>query len=150
MFFPKKGFRAYRLVGIKIEGDCFKEDLHINFPESGTIPLLERNHLDFDVDLGAGYFRVPENRWEAIQFSFDALLTARRGRVQARALARLVETVISTRLAWGPVSQLYTRHLYALLDTLWSLNCWISFSEEAISELLFWKQSPRLRFKTEI
>ena len=103
LFFPKKGFRACRLVGIRIEGDCFKAGLQINFPKSGTIPLFERKHLGFDVDLGAGYFRVPEDRWEALQFSTDALLMARGGRVQARALASLVGTVISMILTWGPV-----------------------------------------------
>ena len=90
------------------------------------IPLLARKHLGFEVDLGAGYFRVPADRWEALQFSTDALLMAKGGRVLARKLASLVGTVISMRLAWGPVCQLYTRHLYALLNTVWSLDCWVS------------------------
>jgi hypothetical protein len=50
------------LVGIRIEGDYFKANLLINFPKSGLIPLLEIKHLGFEVDLGAGYFRVPANR----------------------------------------------------------------------------------------
>ena len=150
LFFPKKGSRACRLVGIRIEGDCFKAGLLINFEKSGLIPLLARKHLGFEVDLGAGYFRVLADRWEALQFSTDALLMAKGGRVLARKLASLVGTVISMRLAWGPVCQLYTRHLYALLNTVWSLNCWVSLSEEAVNELLFWQQLPRLRFEKEI
>ena len=75
---------------------------------------------------------------------------ARGGRVLARKLASLVGTKISMRLAWGPVCQLYTRHLYALLNTVWSLNCWVPLSEEAVNELLFWQQLPRLGFETEI
>jgi hypothetical protein len=39
IFFPKRGVRACRLVGIRIEGDCFKVGLQINFPNSGLIPM---------------------------------------------------------------------------------------------------------------
>ncbi len=77
LFFPKRGVRACRLMEIRIEGDKCKAGLQINFPKSGLIPMEERKHLAFDVDLGAGYFRVPTDRWEALQFSTDALLMAR-------------------------------------------------------------------------
>ena len=77
LFFPKKGFRACRLAGIRIEGDCFRAGLLINFPKSGMIPLLESKHLGFEVDLGAGYFKVPADRWGALHISADALLVAK-------------------------------------------------------------------------
>ena len=54
------------------------------------------------------------------------------------------------RLAYGPVCKLYTRHMYALIGTVWSLNCWVPLSNEAVNELLFWQQLPLLRFETEI
>ncbi len=136
LFFPKKGFRASRLVGTRIEVYYFKAGLLINFPKSGMIPSLERKHLGFDVVLGAGYFKAPADRLETLQFSTYALLMARGGRVLARTLASLVGTVISMRLAWGLVCQLYTRHLYALLNTMWLLNCWVFLSEEAVNALL--------------
>ena len=62
---------------------------------------------------------------------------ARGRRFQVRSLASLVGTAISMRLAWGPVCQLYTRHLYALLNIVWLLSCWVYLSEEAVNELLF-------------
>ena len=101
LFFPKKGVRACRFVGIRIDGDCFKAGLLIHFEKSSMIPLLERKHLGCEVDIGAEYFRVPADRWEALQFSTDALLIAKGGRVLARKLASLIGTVISMRLAWG-------------------------------------------------
>ncbi len=33
---------------------------------------------------------------------------------------------------------------------MWSLECWVPLSEEAVNELLFGQQLPRLRFETEI
>ena len=98
-FFPKKGFRACRLVGIRIQGDCFKKSLQLNFPKSGMIPLEERRHLGFEVEIGTGYFRVPADRFETLPYSTDALLVARGGRVQVCALASLVGTVILMTLA---------------------------------------------------
>ena len=127
-FFPKEGFRVCRLVGIQIEGGCLKACLQVDFPKSGL--MEERLHLGFDVDLDAGYFRVLADRCEVLRFSTDALLMARIGRVQARALASLVGTVISKRLAWGLAYQIYTRHLYALLVTVRSLNRWVTMSKE--------------------
>ncbi len=53
-------------------------------------------------------------------------------------------------LSWGPVTQLYSRHLYALIDSVWSLNCWVVLTEEARNELLFWQGLPRLKFEGEI
>ncbi len=67
------------------------------------IPILERKHLGFDVDLGAGYFKIPADRWEALHLSTDALLMAIGRLFLALKLASLVGTVISMRLAWGPV-----------------------------------------------
>ncbi len=99
LFFSKRGVRACRLVGMRIEGVCLKAGLQINFPKSGLITMEERKHLGMDVDLGDGYFRVPTDRWEALQLPTDALLIARGRRVHARSLASLVGTVISMRLA---------------------------------------------------
>ena len=106
--------------------------------------------LGFYVDMAEGKFRVPVDRWEALQTLTDSILSARGGRAQARKLASLAGTVISMRLTWGPVTQLYSRHIYVLVHSVPYLNCWVVLSEEARSELLFWRQLPRLRFAANI
>jgi len=72
--------------------------------------------------MGEGKFRVPIDRWEALQSKTDANLAARGGGVQARKLSSLTGTVISMKLAWEPVTQLYTRHLYALINSVFFLD----------------------------
>ncbi len=42
------------------------------------------SQLGFDVDFAAGKFRVPVDRWEALQASVVELVYVRHGRVQAR------------------------------------------------------------------
>ncbi len=78
------------------------------------------------------------------------ILNSHNGRVQARKLASVVGTIISMKLAWGPVTQLYTRNLYHILNDVLSLNCWVNITNEAFNELLFWKDLPPLRFDSEI
>ncbi len=75
-------------------------------------------HLGFHLDHVTGYFRVPADEWNALQFLTDALPMAKGGRAQVRALASLVGIVISMKLAWGLVCQLYTRRMYALICTV--------------------------------
>jgi hypothetical protein len=78
--------------------------------------------------------------------SVDSVLAARHGRVQARRLASVTGTVLSMHLSWGLVTQLYTRHLYALINSVVSLNCGAGLTEEAANELTFWQKLPRLIF----
>ena len=80
----------------------------------------------------------------------DSLLSAKGGRVQARMLASLAGIVIFIKLAWGLVTRLYSRHIYMLVNSVFSLNCRVRLSEDAMGELLCWQQLPRLRFEAEI
>ncbi len=121
----------------RVRKEFFDAGLIINEPKCNLVPDLCLRQLGFDVDMGEGKFRVPVDRWEALQSKTDAILAARGGRVQARKLSSLTGTAISMKLAWGPLTQLYTRHHYALVKSVFSLNCWVTLTEEARGELLF-------------
>ena len=135
--FMKSGFWQCVRLARRMERDFVRAGLMINVPKCHSIPAQQRRQLGFDVDSAQGKFQVPADRWEALRVSAGALLSARHGRVQARSLARLTGTVISMHLSWGPVTQLYTRHLYALINSVVSLNCWVELTEEATNELFF-------------
>ena len=80
------------------------------------------------MDFAEGKFQVPTDRWETLHLSVSALLASKHGRVQARGMARLTGTVISMHLSWRPVTRLYTRHLYALIKSVVSLNYWVGLT----------------------
>jgi hypothetical protein len=111
--------------------------LAINQSKSDGTPKHDRVHLRFDVDLAAGLFKDPLTRWEALRDDALAILNSKGTRVQARKLACLMGTVISMKLAWGPITQLYTRNLYHILNNVPSLNCCVTINDESHSELLF-------------
>ncbi len=107
LHFSKKGDQA-----------CFSSGLIINVPKWCLTPALVLRQPGFDVDMSKGKFRVPVNRWQALQSLPDSNLSSRGYRVQARKLASLAGTVISMRLAWGPVTQLYSRNIYVLVHSV--------------------------------
>ena len=100
----KQGCALCAAMAREVESDMFNAGLQINVPKRGTIPQHKRCQLGFDVDLAEGIFTVPLERWEALQSKTDAIMSARNGRVQASVIASLVDTIISIRLAWGPVT----------------------------------------------
>jgi hypothetical protein len=123
--------------------------LTINWEKSDGTSLQERLHLGFVINLAEGLFKVPIRRWQGLKASIGLILSSKNVRVQARKLASLVGTVVSMKLAWGPITQLYTRNLYHINNVL-SLNCWIAVNDEALNELHFWNDLPRLRFESDI
>jgi len=102
--------------------------------------------MDFDVDFAKCEFRVPENRWDSRMASMGRLLDGRKKRVLLRTLASITGSVLSMRFSWGHVTQLYTRHMYALIYSCWSSNNWADLTKGAINELLCWQGLPRARF----
>jgi hypothetical protein len=136
-FFSKKGEQACLRLYLRVRKDFFSAGLNINVPKCWLTPALVLRKLGFDVDMAEGKFRFHVDHWEALQPLADSILSARGGRVQARKLARLAGTVISMRLAWSPVTQLYSRYIYVIVHSMPYLNCWLVLSEKARSELLF-------------
>ncbi len=106
-----------------MEKDLFLTGLKINVPKCHTIPAQQRRQLGFDVDFAAGEFRVPKDRWEALMASMGRALFAPKERVVARSLASITGMVLSMHLSWGPVTQIYTRHVYSLIISVWTLSC---------------------------
>ncbi len=82
--------------------------------------------------------------------SVDSNLSARYGRVKARRLASVIGTVLLMHLSWSPVTKLYTRHLYALINPVVSLNCRVVLKMEPVDEPTLWQELQRLSFEGAI
>ena len=120
---PHHGLRRWCLLVVIVEEDMRRSGLTINREKSDGTPKHNRIHLGFDTDLAAVLFKVLITRWETLRDDAAAILNSKGTRVQANKLACLVGTVISMKLAWRPITQLYTRNLYHILDNVPSLNC---------------------------
>jgi hypothetical protein len=91
----EEGIKLARIV----EEDMRLDGLSINWDMSDNIPLQERVHLGFLVNLAKGLFKVPINRWESLHKDIDYILNSNNDRVQARKLASLIGTIMSMKLA---------------------------------------------------
>ena len=65
-FFSRKGELACLRLCLRLQKDFHSAGLIINLPKCTLIPSLVLRQLGFDVDMGEGKFRVPEDRWEAL------------------------------------------------------------------------------------
>ncbi len=88
------GYEAGIRFSLIIEEDMRRAGLSINCDKSDRIPLQERIHLGFVVNLAEGLFKEPIPRWESLHVNIDSILISRSERVQARKLASLVGTII--------------------------------------------------------
>ena len=136
--FMKQGFGPRVRLVRRVEGDLVRAGLRINVPKCRRIPAQQRRQLGFELDFAAGKFQVPTDIWEALKVSVESILSARQGRVQARKMVSVTGAVLSMHMSWGPMSHFYTRHLYALINSVGSLHCWVILTEEAVNELTFW------------
>jgi hypothetical protein len=143
-------YNACRLLARIVEEDMRLEGLLVNRDKSDNELLHERLHLGFIFDLAKGLFKVPPTRWESLRDDANVIIAAKGVRVQARTLASLMGTIFSMKLAWGLITQLYTRNLYRIPNSVASLNCWVTINDEALDKLLFGKDLPCLRFESDI
>ncbi len=81
--------------------------------------------LGFVIDTALGQIEVPQEKLTALRSMLDE---ARRSEcIRARRLASIVGRIISMSLAFGPVSRLMTRSLYAVLE---ARHAWCSSLQE--------------------
>jgi len=148
--FPIMGYDVGCLLAKIGKEDMRRAGLTINWDKSDDTPKHGRSHLRFDVDLANGLFKIPIARWEALREDSAAMLKSKGTRVHARKLACLFGTVISMKLAWGPITQLYTRNIYHIQNNVPFLNCWVTLDDGAHNGVFFGKYLTRLRIESDI
>ena len=112
----------------------------INELKSHLVPRQVGEFLGYIIDLTDGKFLVPMEKVEKLR-SMLHNLQENHWSVSARMVARVTGTIISMGLALGPVARLFTRHLYAMQNSVCSLSAKISLSAQALMEIDFWINS---------
>ena len=92
--------------------------------------------LGFNLDLGKGKISIPQ---EKIQSLKDQLIAAReKDTLKEKSVASIVGRIISMGLGIGPIAQLRTRSIYALLESRCSWYDDLRINVEVRDELEFW------------
>ena len=108
----------------------------INIEKSRWEPCNHLEWLGFQIDLCRGEFKVPQYQLDKLKVQLCEIQKAQS--VPARCLASLIRKIMSMALALGPVTQLMTRSLYAVLNrkAVWCQK--LVLTPEALVEVKFW------------
>jgi hypothetical protein len=112
--------------------------------KSEWTPTQILQFLGLLINTEAYIFEVPAARVEKLLKALHRLQSAHTAResVNARELARVCGHLLSVRLAVSP-ARIYSRALYAALNTAESWNSRVSLTPEAVQEVEFWLSSLR-------
>ena len=122
-----------------IQSDLTKAGFVLNLDKSRLVPHQVGEWLGFTIDLATGCYRVPEEKIAKLKSSVVNLSDSLR--VPIRAVASIVGQVMSMSLALGPIARLRTRALYADINNCTSWYAYVTLSDEAKDELLFWQSN---------
>ena len=119
--------------------DLTKAGFVLNIPKSQLEPRRVGQWLGFTIDLEAGCFRVPEEKFTKLKSIVGRALPA--GRVGVHLLASIVGHIMSMRIVIGPIARLCTRALYAVINGRHSWSYQLLLSVDFLGELVFWQTS---------
>ena len=102
-------------------------------------PTQRLTWLGFIIDMALGQIEVPQCKISDVRGKLKFIKQA--SQVKAKCLASVLGKIMSMSLAFGPVSRLMTRSLYAVLESRQSWCESLQLSSEAIAELDFWSSN---------
>jgi hypothetical protein len=88
-----------------IEEDMRLAGLSINWDKSDNVPLQERIHLGFIVNLAEGIFKIPVTILESLHKEIESILNSQNGRVQACVCGLLVSEEPLIYPLWGSLAR---------------------------------------------
>ena len=111
----------------------------LNQSKSKLKPHQSGNWIGFTIDLALGYFHIPDKKIERLKASAVGITDP--SRVPIRAIAGVIGHIMSMSLAMGPIALLRTKMLYAVINSYFSWNVWVTLTEDAKEELCFWQSN---------
>lgn len=115
-----------------------KLGLCVNFEKSGLDIRSLHVYLGMDVDLGAGVFRVPEDKRDKLFALLNALLHAADRSVPVRQLASAKGKIVAMSWAFGLAAKFFTKSMDADITRAASWTAVVFLSDATITELRFW------------
>ena len=124
----------------KIRQDLSRAGLTVNARKSCFEPAQACKWLGFHLDFSVGRIFVSQEKIEALLWSLQQLMKRSEGSpIPVREVAGLVGQIISMSRAVGPLARMFTRHLYAVVNSRQAWNSWVYLDQKACNELAFWR-----------
>ncbi|XP_057308177.1 uncharacterized protein LOC130646058 [Hydractinia symbiolongicarpus] len=119
-----------------IQNDLARAGLTINLEKSKFEPRKTGKWLGFNIDTRTSKFYVPSEKLSKL-FSL-VKLALNSDRVSAKFISKIAGRIISMTLAIGPLTRLFTRHMYRFIESRITWQKLETLDEFLKSDLLFW------------
>ena len=130
-----------KCIAETVKSNLLNAGLTIHAKKSNFVPAQKGVFLGFILDTTHMLFSVPTPKLEQLIRSLETVTA--RPTATPNEISRIAGRIISMGIAIGPLMQLFTRHMYAFIE---SRNSW--FEHKTIdedSELTFWKRNVLVR-----
>ena len=115
----------------------------INGGKSQFVPAQEGIFLGFTINTRQMLFSVPAQKLEKLKHSLSAF-HARRFAIP-KEISRIACQIISMGLAIGPLTRLFTRHMYQFIESRHSWSQQKTVDEDTHRELKFWHDNIQIQ-----
>jgi hypothetical protein len=109
----------------------------INWKKTKIVPQQSKKYLGMIISTVDNCMVVPHERYEGLMDLLKEALT-RAEACPIKILERITGNIISMFWAFGPLSRLMTMSIYADMNTRLRAQGYVSLSDTAIADLLFW------------
>lgn len=124
-----------------VQKDLALSGLKVSESKSFFIPQQSGQWLGLLIDTVSMQFTLPEKKMQKLQDSISHLLTAPTQIVPVREIARTAGFIISAFEAIGPLTRLFTRHMYRTIESRESWSSRVLLSAGTKAELEFWHKN---------
>ena len=122
-----------------IQKDLNCAGLTLNLKKCQLQPTQVGNWLGFCIDTKEMIFSVPAEKITKIRLLVNNALKSEK--VNAKQMAKVCGHIISCSIAIGPITRIFTRHLYKFIDNRTTWYNLVALQFEAVQELLFWHKN---------
>ncbi len=124
-----------------VQKDLALSGLKVSASKSDFVPKQSGEWLGLVIDTISMQFSLPEKKIHKIQAAIGECLSVRSQVISVRDIARIAGFIISAFAAIGPLTRLFTRHMYKTIESRDSWSSKVNLSAGTIAELEFWARN---------
>ena len=143
-------FSSMRATRDRVLSDLRAGGLLVNHEKSLLDFTQSIEHLGVGIDTVEGVFFSTPNRWDRFQSTVASAMAYNRRRVPVKVLASVAGQAVSLRVCMGPVSRMFTRSLYKLIESAPTWRSHLTRTDEVNIELGFFASLKRLKYAQPI
>ena len=131
-----------KINSLVVHSDLLKSGFVPNEVKSQWEPTQIITWLGVILNSIDGSIKATDDRISKLSDNLETLSTLQHpASVHVKCVARVAGQIISLSSCVGPVARIMTRFLFSVINSAVSWDCYVSLTEDAISEIVFWRRN---------